>query len=80
MLHVVWSSYLSKGFPGSSAGKESAFNVETLVRFLGREDPLEKEWPPTEEGSRVSHKGNIVIERLQQRCQVQGPKTGACEE
>ena len=31
------------GFPGSSVGKESACN-ETLVRFLGREDPLEKGW------------------------------------
>ena len=30
------------GFPGGSNGKESACNEETQVRFLGREDPLEK--------------------------------------
>ena len=30
------------GFPGSSASKESACNQETLVPFLGQEDPLEK--------------------------------------
>ena len=30
-------------FPGSSAGKESACKAETLVLFLGQEDPLEKE-------------------------------------
>ena len=30
------------GFPGSSAGKESACNAGDQVRFLGREDPLEK--------------------------------------
>ena len=30
------------GFPGSSAGKDPAYN-ETLVQFLGWEDPLEKE-------------------------------------
>ena len=30
------------GFPGSSDGKESARNVGAPVRFLGREDPLEK--------------------------------------
>ena len=30
------------GFPGSSAGKESTCNKETLVRFLGQEGPLEK--------------------------------------
>ena len=29
-------------FPGSSAGKESAMQ-ETLIQFLGWEDPLEKE-------------------------------------
>ena len=34
------SSY--KGFPGSSAGKESTYNQETPVWFLGQEDPLEK--------------------------------------
>ena len=32
-----------KGFPHSSVGKQSACNAETWVRFLGREDPLEKE-------------------------------------
>ena len=30
------------GFPGSSTGKECAAMQETLVRFLDREDPLEK--------------------------------------
>ena len=29
------------GFPGGSAGKESACNEETLVRLLGQEDLLE---------------------------------------
>ena len=33
---------LTGGFPDSSVGKESAWMQETLVRFLGREDPLEK--------------------------------------
>ena len=32
---------LRRGFPDSSVGKESACK-ETPVRFLGREDPLEK--------------------------------------
>ena len=31
------------GFPGGSAGKESACNQETWVLYLGWEDPLEKE-------------------------------------
>ena len=31
-----------RGFPGSSDGKESACNEETLAHFLGWEDPLEK--------------------------------------
>ena len=30
------------GFPASSVGKESAMQ-ETLIEFLGWEDPLEKE-------------------------------------
>ena len=30
-------------FPGGSDGKASACNAGDLVRFLGREDPLEKE-------------------------------------
>ena len=34
--------FLKWGFPDSSVGKESAAMKETLVRFLGREDPLEK--------------------------------------
>ena len=34
---------LYKGFPGSSAGKESACNVGDPGSFLGWEDPLEKE-------------------------------------
>ena len=32
-----------KGFPGGSEVKASACNVETWVRSLGWEDPLEKE-------------------------------------
>ena len=31
------------GFPGSSVRKESACNAGDLIRFLGWEDPLEKE-------------------------------------
>ena len=31
-----------RSFPGGSDSKESACNAETLVQFLGREDPLEK--------------------------------------
>ena len=30
------------GFPGSSAGKEPPAMPETLIRFLGQEDSLEK--------------------------------------
>ena len=33
---------LGWGFPGSSAGKESACSAGDSVRFLGREDHLEK--------------------------------------
>ena len=36
VLEVFW------GFPGSLAGKESPAMQETLVQFLGQEDPLEK--------------------------------------
>ena len=39
-LHFT-SVYLG-GFPGISAGKESACKQETLVGFLGQEDPMEK--------------------------------------
>ena len=35
--------YIYMGFPGSSAGKESAAVQETPVGFLGQEDPLEEE-------------------------------------
>ena len=35
--------YISEGFPGSLAGKESSCMQETLVQFLGQEDALEKE-------------------------------------
>ena len=38
---------LNACFPGGSDGKESAAVWETWVRFLGQEDPLEKEWQPT---------------------------------
>ena len=33
-----------KGFPGSSAGKETACSSGALVQFLDWEDPLEKGW------------------------------------
>ena len=33
-------------FPGGSDGKASAYNVETQVRSLGWEDPLENEMAP----------------------------------
>ena len=32
-----------EGFPGALEGKESTAMRETQVRYLGREDPLEKE-------------------------------------
>ena len=35
-------SPLLLGFPGSSAGKNMPAMQEDLVRFLGKEDPLEK--------------------------------------
>ena len=35
-------SKIPRGFPGSSAGKESACNAGDLVQFLGQEDMLEK--------------------------------------
>ena len=35
------------GFPGSSAGKESACNAGNPGSILGWEDPLEKEMKPT---------------------------------
>ena len=40
----------SKGFPGSSVVKNLPAvqgTQEAQVRFLGQEDPLEKEWKPT---------------------------------
>ena len=56
-------------FPGGSDGKASVYNVETQVRSLGREDPLEKEmathssilaWkiPRTEEPGRLQSMGS----------------------
>ena len=42
----------SWGFPHSSVGKESACSEETQVRFLGQEDPLEKEM--------ASHSSNLA--------------------
>ena len=35
--------FLLEGFPDSSVGKESACNAGDPVRFLGWEDPLERE-------------------------------------
>ena len=41
-LKLKWAKPL-EGFPGSSAGKESACNAgDPLVQFLGQEDPLAK--------------------------------------
>ena len=56
------------GFPGGSSGKESACNAGDPVRFLGQEDPLEREmathsnilaWriPCTDEPGRVQSMG-----------------------
>ena len=44
--------FVSLGFPSGSGGKVAqmvglAAMQETQVRFLGWEDPLEKEWQPT---------------------------------
>ena len=39
---VCWHSYMHKGFPGGSDGKESACHVGDLGSILGWEDPLEK--------------------------------------
>ena len=41
LVSVIWL-YPQLGFPGGSAGKESACNEETWVQSLGWEDPLEK--------------------------------------
>ena len=42
--YLVWPlPTTSTGFPGSSDGKESASMKKAWVRFLGPEDPLEKE-------------------------------------
>ena len=35
------------GFPGGSDSKESACKAVNLSRFLGQEDPLQKEMQPT---------------------------------
>ena len=41
-MSLTTSIFLSMGFPGSSAGKKSAYNVRYLVVVLGQEVPLEK--------------------------------------
>ena len=41
--YVLAAYHFTQGFPHSSIGKESAYNADTQVRFLGGEDPLEKE-------------------------------------
>ena len=46
MFFIIFNIFLYLlflGFPGSSKGKASAYNAETWVQFLGREDHLEKE-------------------------------------
>ena len=61
------------GFPGGSDSKASACNVGDPVRFLGREDPLEKEmaihsstlaWkiPWTEEPDRLQSMGSQRVD------------------
>ena len=66
---IVTLNLGSVGFPGGSDGKASVYNVETQVRSLGREDPLEKEmathssilaWkiPRTEEPGRLQSMGS----------------------
>ena len=42
--NIQWEliTYNDLRFPGSSAGKNLPVMQETLVQFLGREDPLEK--------------------------------------
>ena len=43
MMHFIHYLlfYFYRGFPGSSAGNESAFNAGDPVQFLGKEDLLE---------------------------------------
>ena len=40
---ICKAPYASLGFPSGSVSKESACNLEDLVRFLGWEDPLEED-------------------------------------
>ena len=43
LLYIILSTVTcAMGFPGGSAGKESAFNAGDLGRSLGWEDPLEE--------------------------------------
>ena len=46
-MQICRHVYTYMGFPGSSAGKESACNAETWVRSLGWKDPLEEDRQPT---------------------------------
>ena len=66
MVHLP---HLRDGFPGGLDGKASAYNVETWVQSLGREDLLEKEmathsstlaWkiPCTEESGKLQSMGS----------------------
>ena len=68
LKHIGAAYGATSGFPGGSDGKASARNEETRVRFLGWEDPLEKEmaihsstlaWkiPRTEELDRLQSMG-----------------------
>ena len=41
--NILPPTIFCKGFPHSSVSKESAWNAETQVQFLGQEDLLEKE-------------------------------------
>ena len=46
-IYLIFFLFL-EGPPDGSDGKESSCNSgETWVHFLGREDPLEREWQPT---------------------------------
>ena len=72
MVHLP---HLRDGFPGGLDGKASAYNAETRVRSLGREDLLEKEmathsstlaWkiPCTEESGKLQSMGSQSQTRL----------------
>ena len=42
-VSIVKETFLEKGFPGGTDGKESACNAADQVQSLGQEDSMEKE-------------------------------------